>query len=150
MSQPLEHDSAAKKSSHNKSETSSESETELEEGSTASEDDTFLSIWFPSPPNFPTPYLRNQNFLDSKRARKYITKHFSLNNIKVRLQRYPDLTRDILYHNTFVVPDHFNSLQCYIHKSICEHNAALQMWSEHISKYIASDNLNPLLTINIL
>ena len=82
MSQPSEHVPKAKKSSHNDSETNSESETESEQGSMASEDDTFLSIQFPSPPNFPTPYLWNQDFLDSKRARKYITKHFNLENIK--------------------------------------------------------------------
>ena len=150
MSQPLEHDSAAKKSSHNKSETSSESETELEEGSTASEDDMFLSIWFPSPPNFHTPYLCNRDFLDAKRARRYIMKHFNLENIREGLQCYPDLSKDVLYHNTFIVPEHFKSLQRYITKSIRDCNAALQIWSEHIARYLVSDDLNPLLTINIL
>ena len=81
MSQHSEHNSAAKKSSHG-SENNSESETELEEGSTASEDDVFLSIRFPSLPNFTTPYLRNRDFLDAKRARRYITKHFNLENIR--------------------------------------------------------------------
>ena len=79
MSQPLEH---ITKSSHKDLETNSESETGSEEGSTASEDDTFLYIRFPSPPNFPTSYLRNQDFLDSERARKYMMKHFNLENIK--------------------------------------------------------------------
>ena len=88
--------------------------------------------------------------LITERARKYITKHFNLENIKEGLQCYPDLSRDILYHNTFVVPDHFDSLQCYITKSIHECNAALQIWSEHIARYIASDDLNPLLIFNVL
>ena len=66
MSQPLEHITEAKKSSHEDLETNSELETELEEGSMASEDDTFLSIQYPSLPNFPTPYLCNQDFLDSE------------------------------------------------------------------------------------
>ena len=149
MSQPLEHVTKAKKSSHEDLETNSELETESEEGSTASKADTFLSIRYPSPPNFPKPYLHNQDFLDSERARKYITKHFSLQNIKEGLRCYPDLSRDILYHNTFIVPDHFNSLQCYINKSIHECNAALQIWSEHIARYIASDDLNPLLIFNV-
>ena len=78
----MEQVSGAEKSSHDDSETNSESETESEEGSMASEDDTFLSIQFPSPPNFPSPYLCNQDFLDSERARKYIMKHFNLKNIK--------------------------------------------------------------------
>ena len=78
MSQPLEHISKAKKSSSDDLETNSE----LEEGSTASEDDMFLSIQFPSPPNFSTPYLYNWDFLDSEKARKYITKHFNLENLK--------------------------------------------------------------------
>ena len=78
MSQPSEQNSAAKKSSHIDSENNSESE----EGSMASEDDTFLSIWFPSLPNFHTPYLHNWDFLDAERARRYITKHFNLENIR--------------------------------------------------------------------
>ena len=82
MSQPSEHISKAKKSSSDDLETNSELETELEEGSMTSEDDMFLSIQFPSPPNFPTPYLHNWDFLDSERARKYITKHFNLENLK--------------------------------------------------------------------
>ena len=146
MSQPLEWNTKAKKSSHVDSETNSESE----KGSMSFEDDTFLSIQFPSPPNFPTPYLHNQDFLDSERARKYIMKHLNLENIKEGLRCYPDLSRDILYHNTFVVPDHFDSLQCYINKSVCKCNAALQIWSEHIARYIASDDLNPLLIFNVL
>ena len=67
MSQPLEQDSMADKSSQIDLETNSGSETKSEEGSTASEDDTFLSIWFPSPPHFHTPYLRIRDFLDAER-----------------------------------------------------------------------------------
>ena len=143
MSQPSEHDSAAEQSSH-------ESETKLEEGSTASEDDVFLSIRFPSPPNFSHPYLCNQDFLDAERARRYITRYFNLKNIREGLRCYPDLSRDVLYHNTFVVPEHFESLQRYIQRTINNRNAQLQIWSEHIARYLVSDDLNPLLTINIL
>ena len=150
MSQPLEWSPKAKKSSHEDSEYYSESEIKLEEGSTASEEDMFISIWYPSPPNFPTPYLCNWDFLDSEQARKYIAKHFNIDNIKEGLWCYPDLSKDILYHNTFVDPHHFDSLQCYIHKSIQDCNATLQIWSEHITRYLVSDDLNPLLTINIL
>ena len=121
MSQPSEPHTEAIKSSQQSS------ETELEEGSTASEDDTFLSVQFPSPPNFHTPYLRNWDFL-----------------------RYPDLSKDIIYHNTFVSPEHFESLQRYINKSICDRNAALQIWSANIARYLVSDDLNPLLILNIL
>ena len=127
MSQHLEQIPEAKKSLHDDLETNSESEIKLEEGSMASEDDTFLSIWFPSPPNVPTPHLRNWDFLNSERVRKYITKHFNLENIKEGLRSYPDPSRDILYHNTFIVPEHFDSLQHYITKSIHECNASLQI-----------------------
>ena len=82
MSHPSEQRSEAKKPSQIDSELSSKSETESEEGSMASEEDMFLSIQFPSPPNFHRPYLRNQDFLDAERARKYITKHFNLKNIR--------------------------------------------------------------------
>ena len=146
MSQHSEYDSIAKKSSHG-SEPNSESEIKSEEGSTTSEDDMFLSIQFPSLPNFHTPYLRNQDFLDTERARKYITKHF---NIREGLRCYPDLSKDVIYHNTFVAPEHFESLQHNIIRSIQGCNAALQIWSEHIARYLVSDDLNPLLTINIL
>ena len=77
-------------------------------------------------------------------------KHFNLENIREGLQHYPDLSKDVLYHNTFVIHEHFKSLQRYITRSIHDHNATLQIWSEHIARYLVSDNLNPLLTINIL
>ena len=150
MSQPSEHDSAAKKPSHDDLETHSESETESEEGSTASEDDVFLSIRYPSPPIFTTPYLRNRDFLNAKKARRYITKHFNLENIREGLRRYPDLSKDVIYHNTFIAPEHFESLQCYITRSIHDHNAALQIWSENITRYLVYTDLNPLLILNIL
>ena len=150
MSSPLEQYTEAKKSSHEDSETNCKLETKSEEGFTASEDDVFLSIQFPSPPNFHTSYLRNWDFLDTERARKYIMKHFNLENIREGLRRYPDLSKDVIYHNTFIDPEHFESLQRYITRTIHDRNAALQIWSEHIARYLVSDNLNPLLTINIL
>ena len=150
MSQPSEQNPEAKQSSQNDSESNSESETESEEGSTASEDDTFLSIWFPSPPNFHTPYLCDWDFLNTERARKYRTKHFNIKNIREGLQHYSDLSKDIIYHNTFITPEHFKSLQHYIKRSIHDHNAALQIWSENITRYLVSDNLNPLLILNVL
>ena len=150
MSQPSEQITEANKPSHEELEYYSDFDSELEDGSTASEEDMFLSIWYSSPPNFPTPYLCNWDFLDTERARKYIMKHFNLKNIKEGLRRYPDHSRDILYHNTFIDPDHFDSLQRYINKSIHKHNATFQIWSEHITRYSASDDLNPLLIICIL
>ena len=131
MSQHSEHISKAKKSSHNKLQHS----TELEEGSTASEEDTFLSIWYPSPPFFQTPYLCNWDFQTSEWAVKYLTKHFNFEMIKDGLQHYPDLSKDPVYYSTFIDPDHFNNLQQYINKSIWDHNAHLQIWSEHIARY---------------
>ena len=77
MSQPSEQITEAKKSSQDDSENSSESK--LEEGSTTSEEDMFLSIQYPSPPNFPTPYLHNWDFGDPKKALKYIMKNFNSN-----------------------------------------------------------------------
>ena len=150
MSQLSEHHTEAKKSSQDNLESNSELETKSEEGSMASEDDTFLSIQFPSLPNFHTPYLRNWDFLDAERARKYITKHFNIENIREGLRCYPDLSKDIIYHNTFISSEHFESLQHYITRSIRDHNATLQIWSENIARYLVSDNLNPLLMLNVL
>ena len=82
MSQPSEQNPEANQSSQADLESNSKLETKSEEGSTASEDDTFLSIQFPSPPNFHTPYLRNLDFLDTERARRYIMKHFNIENIR--------------------------------------------------------------------
>ena len=111
MSQHSEQVTEAKKSSHEDSESNSELETESEEGSMASEDDTFLSIQFPSPPNYPTPYLCNQDFQSSEQAMKFIMKHFNLGTIHDGFQRYPDLSKDPAHYNTFINPDHFNTLQ---------------------------------------
>ena len=63
QSQHLEYKPEAKKSSHEDLESHSKSDTKSEEGSMASEDDTFLSIRYPSPPNFPSPYRHNWDFL---------------------------------------------------------------------------------------
>ena len=82
MSQPSEMLSEDNKTSHDGSETHSELKTKLEESSMASENDVLLSIRFPSPPNFHTPYLHNWDFLDAGWARKYIMKHFNLENIR--------------------------------------------------------------------
>ena len=99
MSQPSEQISVAKQYNL---ETNSESETESEEGSTASEDDTFLSIQFPSPPNFHTPYLRNWDFGDSDKALKYITKNINYETVIKSLWSFPNLSGDPLYYHTFV------------------------------------------------
>ena len=80
----------------------------------------------------------------------YITNHFNLENIREGLKCYPDLSRDSIYHNTFIAPEHFESLQCCITRSIHDHNAALQIWSENIAKYLVYTDLNPLLILNIL
>ena len=75
-------------------------------------------------------------------------KHFNLKNIKEGLQRYPDLSRDILYNNTIIDPDHFNSLQHYIQKSIRNRNVTFQIWSEHITRYNASHSKKQNITIS--
>ena len=145
MSQHSEHDSKAKKPSHEELEYTSDSDSESE-GSTASEEDMFLSIWYPSPPFFPTPYLHNQDFESSERALKYIMKHFNLETIHNGICYYPDLSTDPVYYSTYINSDHFNSLQCYINKSIQDHNAYLQNWSDYIARYATSDDINPLVS----
>ena len=146
MSQPLEQVTEAKKSSHEELEYNSN----LEEGSTTSEVDMFLSIWYPSPPYFPSPYLRNWDLRDPKKALEYITKHFNLKTIHKSVKQFLDLSHDFIYSNTFMDPDRFILLQCYINKSICEHNAYLQKWLELHSRYITSDQINPLIITCIL
>ena len=149
MSQPLEQDTKAKKSSHAELEYHTDSDSELEE-STASEEDTFLSIWYPSPPHFPTPYLHNWDFGDPAKALKYIMKHFNLEVIHKSVKQFPNLSHDFIYSKTFVDPDFSLLLKCYINKSICDWNALLQKWLELQARYIKSDNINPLIIQCIL
>ena len=126
MSQPSEQITEANNPSHEELEYYSDFDSELEDGSTASEEDMFLSIWYPWPPYFPTPYLCNWDFRDPKKALKYITKHFNLEMIQKNVKQFPDLSHNFIYSNTFMDPDCFSLLKCYINKSICDHNALFQ------------------------
>ena len=107
----------------------SQQESESEEGSTTSEEDRFLSIQYSSLPNFPKPYLHNWDFRDPDKALKYITKHFNFKAVSKCLWSFPNLSLDPLY-NTFVDPSCYKLLQCYIDKSIYDHNAYVQRWLE--------------------
>ena len=111
MSKSLEKFTEAKKSSQDNLEDYSKSDAESEGGSTPSEEDTFLSIQYPSPPNFPTPYLCNWDFRDPGKAQKYITKHFNLGTIHDSIRKYPDLSKNFVYSNTFTDSDRFILLQ---------------------------------------
>ena len=145
MSQPLEQIAEAKKSSHEESEYTSDLDSELEEGSTASKEDTFLSIWYPSLPNFPTPYLHNWDFRDDNKALKYIMRIFNPKVIHNSLLAFPTLLRDIVYYSTYIDSDCFTQLQDRINKSIYNRNASLQIWSEHIARYFTSDDITCIL-----
>ena len=126
MSFILEHISKDNKPSHEELEYSSDSDSKSEEGSTASEEDMFLSIQYLSPPNFPTPYLCNWDFRDSNKALKYITKNFNYETVIKSLQSFPNLSLNLLYYNTFVDISCYKLLQHYINKSIYDCNALLQ------------------------
>ena len=101
MSQPLEQITKGKKSYDDL-----EHYSESEEGSTTSEEDTFLSIQYPSLPYFPTPNLHHWDLGDPKKALKYIMKHFNLKTIH-NIQRFPNLSKDFIYSNTFIDSDCF-------------------------------------------
>ena len=126
------------------------SQDKLEEESTAFEGDMFLSIWYPSPPNFPTPYLCNWDFGDKQKALKYITKHFNLKLIHRSVKLFPDLSNNFIYSNTFVDPTCFSTLKHYTSKSIHDQNALLQKWLALQSRYIISDDMNPFIIYCIL
>ena len=96
MSLILEHVSKDNKPSHQESEYNSNLDSESEEGSTASKEDMFLSIWYPSPPNFPTPYLHNQEFRDPDKALRYIMKNFNFETVIKSLQSFPNFSADPL------------------------------------------------------
>ena len=76
--------------------------TELEEGSTTSENDVFPSIWYPLPHKFPTIYLHHQDFRDSDQALRYITRYFNCKTIHQSLKSFPNLSKDFIYSNTYV------------------------------------------------
>ena len=76
----MEHNSKCAESSHKSTEYHSNTDgTESEEVSTASDDDVFASIQYPSLPpaknfplHFPKPYLYNWDFKDSNQALRYM------------------------------------------------------------------------------
>ena len=146
MSHSSEHNSEDNKSSHKDTEYHSESE----EGSTTSEEDMFLSIQYPSPPNFPTPYLCNWDFRDPDKGLKYIMNHFNLETIHNSLHRFPDLSLNFIYSNTFVDSDYFLLLEHYINKSIHDWNALHQKGLELHTRHLTSDKLNPFIIQCIL
>ena len=121
--------------------------TESEEASIASDDDVFASIQYPSPPpvknfplHFPKPYLWNQDFKDSDQALKYIRRYFNCEMIHKSLKVFPNLTKDFIYANTYMDSYCFNSLQCYINKSIQDQDAA---WLELHVRYYSTSTINP-------
>ena len=117
MSQPLAHTTEAKPS-HMQLESSSEEDTELEEGTTASEDDVFSSIQYPAPHLFPNSYLQNWNFINSNAAKKYIKRFFNSEAIHRSLKDYPDHSKNFIYFNTYIHIACFTSLQCHTYQSI--------------------------------
>ena len=135
----------AKKSSHKELEYTSNLDSELEEESTTSEEDTFLSIQYSSPPNFPTPYLCNWDFKNANKALKYILKIFNPKVIHNSLLAFSTLLRDIVYYSTYIDSDHFTQLQNRINKSIYNHNVYHEKQLEHYARQLASD-INPLIS----
>ena len=122
MSYSTEQDSECAESSHNSIEYHSNTDGfKLEEASTASDDDVFTSIWYPSLPSmknfplcFPKPYLHTWDFKDSNQALRYITKYFNCQIIHQSLKSFPNLYNNFIYSNTCMETHHFDSLQHYI------------------------------------
>ena len=129
MSHHTEHNSKNDESSQKDTEYHSKlGSTELEEesyASTESEEDTSLSIHYPSPSpskkfslQFHKPSLCNQDFKNSNQALRYIMKNFNLKLIHQNLKSFPDLSKDFIYSNTYVASHQFTQLQHFINKSI--------------------------------
>ena len=96
-------------------------DTKLEKASTASDNDVFASIWYPSLPAtknlplcFSKPYLHHQDFKDSDQALRYIMRYFNCQTIHQSLKSFPNLYNDFIYSNTYVETHCFDSLQHYI------------------------------------
>ena len=143
MSHSTEQDSRCAESSHKSTEYHSDTDgSELEEASTASDDDVFTSIQYPSLPPvknfplcFPKPYLHNWDFRDSNQALRYIMRYFNCETIHQSLKSFPSFHTDFIYSNIYMETHHFNSLQCYINKSIQDQNAK---WLELLVRYSTS------------
>ena len=154
MSDHMEHNSKCAESSQQNTEYYSDvDDTELEEASTASEDDVFTSIQYPSLPPaknfplcFPNPYLHNWVFKDSDQVLRYITKYFNHQMIHQSLKSFPNIYNDFIYPNTYMETHQFDSLQCYINKSIQDHNSK---WLELHMRYSTSA-INPYIVQCIL
>ena len=155
MEHSMEQDSKCTESSHKSTEYHSNTDgSESEEASTASDDDVFTSIWYPSLPpaknfplHFPKPYLWNQDFKDPNQALKYIKRYFNHETIHQSLKVFPNLTKDFIYANTYVDSHCFNSLQRYINKSIQDRDAA---WLELHVRYNSVSAPNPYIVQCIL
>ena len=155
MSYSMEQHSKSAESSHQSMEYHSNTDgTELEEASTASDNDVFASIWYPSLPPvknfplcFPKPYLQNRDFKDSNQALRYIRRYFNPETIHKSLKFFPNLAKDFIYTNTYVDSHCFNSLQCYINKSIQDQDAA---WLELHARYYSTSVINPYIVQCVL
>ena len=91
-------------------------DSKSEEGSTASEENTCLSIQYSSLLSFPTPYLCNWDFGDLDKALKYIMKHFNPETIHDSIQSFPNLLKDFVFSNTYMDMHCFMLLQYHINK----------------------------------
>ena len=154
MSHSMEHDSECAESSHQSMEYHSDTDgSKSGEASTESDDDVFASIRYPSPLPaknfplcFPKPYLLNRDFKDSNQALRYIRRHFNNKTIHNSLVAFPSLHNDFIYSNTYVDTHRFESLSCYIEKSIQDRNAKrLELQARYYS-----DALNPYIIQLIL
>ena len=88
-------------------------------------------------PNFPTPYIHNQDFGDTDKALKYIMKVFNLQVIHNSLLAFPTLSRDIVYYGTYIDSDRFTTkqnqqidlwLQCPTSNLVRTHCQILCIW----------------------
>ena len=108
-------------------------------------EDIFDGIHYPAPHQWETTYLQLCNFQDPDKAQDYINRRFNLQAISTSLSQFPNLVSNFIYSNTYVNTDCYVLLQCYIQKSIRDHNAFVQKQLEFRTHYTPSESLNPFI-----
>ena len=120
-----------------------EEDNESDHETTDSElENVFDGIHYPAPHQWEHTYLWLHNFWDPDEAQDYINRRFNWQSTRESLFAFPNLATNFIYSNTYINAGQYDSLQCYIQKSIRDHNAFVQKRLEFRACYSPTESLN--------